>query len=124
MITLGPVKDKKTVENLFNLNHLKFGEHSRCVAAKCGENTAGYCLFDMTSNKMTIKLIVPEDDVMLADGILRSTLHVGTERSIMDAVYENTVSEELLKRLDFIKDPNAKTINTDKLFEGCQSCKK
>lgn len=122
MITLGPVKDKKTVENLFNTNNLKFGENSRCVAAKCGESTEGYCLFDMTSDKMIIKLIVPEEDVMLADGILRSTLHVGTERSIMGAVYENTVSEELLKKLGFIKDPIQKTINTDKLFEGCKGC--
>lgn len=124
MITLAPVKDRKAVEDLFTENGLKFGECSQCVAAKCGESTEGYCLFDMTADKMIIKLIVPEEDIMLADGILRSTLHVGTERSIMNAFYENTVSEKLLNKLGFIKSADEKTIDTDKLFEGCQSCKK
>lgn len=124
MITLGPVKDRKTVENLFAENGLKCGKYSQCVAAKCGEITEGYCLFDMTADKMIIKLIVPEEDIMLADGILRSTLHVGAERSIMNAFYENTVSEKLLNKLGFVKDSKEKTIDTDRLFQGCQSCKK
>ena len=124
MITLGPVEDRKTVQKLFFENGLKFGDHSQCVAAKCGENTEGYCLFEMFPDKIVIKLINPDTDIMLADGILRSTLHVGTERSIMNAFYESTVSEEMLNKLGFVKEAKEKTIDTDRLFQGCQCCKK
>ena len=38
---------------------------------------------------------------MLADGILRSALHVAAERSAMDARYADAAPMDVLKKLDF-----------------------
>jgi hypothetical protein len=59
---------------------------------------------------------------MLADGVLRSALHVAAERSAMDARYVDTAPVELFKKLGFIKDADEHTLNIDKLFGGC-GCK-
>jgi hypothetical protein len=60
---------------------------------------------------------------MLADGILRAALHQAAERSAMDARYSPDVPEALLKTLGFIKDADTRTLDIDKLFGSCCSCK-
>lgn len=124
MLSLGPVNDKEKVKNYFEDNNISYNGNSKCVAALSGEEVQGYCLFDMDSKSITVRFITPLEDVALADGILRSTLHVAAERSIMDAYYADTVPESFLVKIGFIKDSENKTLDIDKLFGGCRSCKK
>ena len=124
MLTLGPLKDREYTERLFNQRNITFNEFSGCVICKNSDEIMGLCLYDLTKDKMVIRHIEPMDDLSLADGILRSTLHVAAERSIMSAFYADTVSEEFFAKLDFIKNKEEKSLNIDKLFQSCCNCGK
>ena len=124
MIALAPISDKSEINRLFLENGLEFTEFSGCVKAKCGEEVLGFCLYDLDKNGIVIYKIIPENDLMLADGILRSTLHVAAERSIMNAFYSGEDTESLCDKLGFIVDSEEKRLNINKLFESCCSCKK
>ena len=119
MIALAPISDKNEINRLFSENGLEFTEFSGCVKAKCGEEVLGFCLYDLDKNGIVIYKIIPENDLMLADGILRSTLHVAAERSIMNAFYSGEDIEKLCDRLGFIKDRAEKSLKINKLFEAC-----
>ncbi len=122
MIALAPISDKNEINRLFLENGLEFTEFSGCVKAKCGEEVLGFCLYSLDKSGMVIYKIVPENDLSLADGILRSTLHVAAERSIMNAFYSGGDIEKLCEKLGFIKDRAEKRLNINRLFESCCSC--
>lgn len=124
MIALAPISDKSEINRLFSENGLEFSEFSGCVKAKCGEEVLGFCLYDLNKSGIFIKKIVPENDLMLADGILRSTLHIAAERSIMNAFYCGEDTEKLCDKLGFIKDRAENRLNINRLFESCCSCQK
>lgn len=119
MIALAPLSDKGEINRLFSENGLEFTDNSGCVSAKSGEEVLGFCLYSLDKNGIVIFKIVPENDLSLADGILRSTLHVAAERSIMNAFYSGENIEKLCDKLDFIKDRAEKSLKINKLFESC-----
>lgn len=121
MITLKEEKNK--AETLFLENNISYNENSSCLVAADKDEILGFCLFDIDNKKMLIKYIEPLNDVFLADGVLRSTLHIAAERGVMNAFYEDTVSTEFLKKIGFIKDENKKSLDIDKLFKSCCDCK-
>lgn len=123
MITVSPEKDRSLVEKLFSENGVATSDFSSAVIAKFGDEILGYCLYELEERRITVHKISPEDDIMLADGILRSALHVAAERSIMDAHYSAFAPETLFEQLGFIKDKSEKTLDIDKLFGGC-GCEK
>ena len=124
MIALAPISDRDEINRLFLENKLNFSKISGCVKAKCGEEVLGFCLYDLDKNGIIIYKIVPVIDLCLADGILRSTLHVAAERSIMNAFYSGGDTEKLCDSLGFIINKEEKRLNINKLFESCCSCKK
>ena len=124
MLFLAPMTDRKEIKNVFSEKGIAFGEFSGCVTAKNGDELLGLCLYDLDAKKMTVHYIEPLNDIPLADGILRSTLHVAAERSVMNAFYSESVPEDFLKIIGFIKDANEKRLDIDKLFKSCQSCGK
>lgn len=120
MITISPEKDKAAIESLFTQNGIEVNAYSSAVIAKFDGEVLGFCLYDLEDRKIMIHKISPENDIMLADGILRSALHVAAERSIMDARYSEKAPEELFERLGFIKNRAEKVLDIDKLFGGCK----
>jgi len=124
MIQVLPSKDKEQIEKAFGESGFDFCETSGLVAAKERDTILGYCLYDLTDEKMTLLKIEPQNDILLADGIIRSTLHVGTERFVLDAYYIDPNLDELFTKLDFVKDKEKRQLNTDKLFGGCHCQKK
>ena len=124
MIALAPISDRDEINRLFLENKLNFSKISGCKKKKCGEEVLGFCLYDLDKNGIIIYKIVPENDLSLADGILRSTLHVAAERSIMNAFYSGGDTEKLCDSLGFIINKEEKRLNINKLFESCCSCKK
>lgn len=123
MITVLPSDNREYIESAFKKAGLASTDKSGCVTAKFGDEILGECLYELDEKGIVIKKLYPESDIMLADGILRSALHVAAQRSAMDARYESTVSEELLRKLGFIKSREEKTLDIDLLFGGC-GCKK
>ena len=120
MITVLPSKDREEIKRIFSEKNVEYCENSGCVIAKQGDEVLGKCLYNLDEKCMTILEIEPKDDIMLLDGILRSTLHIATERSIMDAKYSKKSDEKIFETLKFIKDKNLRTLDTDKLFGGCK----
>ena len=124
MITLSIPDEKEKIARLFKDNNIEQNENSLCLLATDGKTDFGYSLFDLTKEKMTVRYIEPVTDLSLADGILRSTLHIAAERFVMEVFYADTVDESFFEKLGFIKDKEKKMLNIDKLFMGCQSCGK
>ena len=124
MIKLGPVANREEAKKIFCKFNLTLNDDSGCVTALDGEEILGYCLYDFNRERMIIRKIFPTDDLALADGILRSTLHIAAERSVMNAYYEDDETMALCDRLSFIKDRQKNLINIEKLFVSCGSCAK
>ena len=124
MVTLSVLKDKEKTARLFSEKGIEQNENCLCLVAFDGKNDLGFSLFDITKDKAVIKYIEPLNDLSLADGILRSTLHIAAERFVMNVFYDSkTVPEDFFEKLGFIKDKQEKTLNIDKLFMSCSSCK-
>ncbi|MCQ2449830.1 MAG: hypothetical protein MJ132_06545 [Clostridia bacterium] len=123
MISVLPIKDLELLKSLFQAEDLTWNGNASGVRASDGNETLGYCLFDLTEKGILIRALNPLDDALLADGILRSALHVAAERSAMDARYADTAPERLLKSLGFVLPDEDHRLDIDKLFGGC-GCKK
>lgn len=121
MLTLFPLSDKTETEKIYLEKGFEFCENSGCLLCKEGENVLGLCLYELTKEKMSVNYIEPETDIALADGILRSTLHVAAENGVMNAFYGDNIAE-LCRKLCFIKNAEEKRLDIDKLFRSCQSC--
>lgn len=119
MVALAPLTDNQEIQKIFKESEIDYNENSGCVTAVCGGERLGYCLYDMDERSVTVRFIKPSDDIMLADGILRSTLHVAAERGITSAYYADTAQEKLFEKLDFIENRKEKTLKIEKLFESC-----
>lgn len=121
MLYLGPVSHEESKE-YFKKANIVFNENSGCVCCKDGNEILGFCLYDLESDKMTVKYLEPLNDIGLADGILRSSLHVAAERSILNAFYDETVPFDFLDKIKFVKNKDEKTLDIDKLFKSCCEC--
>ncbi len=119
MISVLPLRDKAAIEKLFNLHNIKTDEFSGCVTATEKGIQLGYCLYRLTEKTMTVFVVEPQSDIPLADGILRSALHVAAENFVLDAFYDDMASVQLFEMLGFIKNADEKRLNIDKLFGGC-----
>ncbi len=122
MISVLPCKDSAEIKKLFKKHNLEINDSSGCVIARTGEEVLGYCLYNLTEKTITVFAVEPQSDIMLADGILRSALHVAAENFVLDARYDDIAPEKLFELLGFITDKNDKKLNINKLFGGC-GCK-
>ncbi len=123
MITVLKI-DKEKLSYFYNEAGLVINGNSMGVCAENRGEVLAFCLFDLFEKGIDIRYINPENDIALADGVLRSALHIAAEHSAMDAHYTDTVNEKLLESLEFILDKADKTLNIDKLFGGCCCGKK
>ncbi len=119
MITVLPVKDRDRIVELFCQNGITLSDISSAVEASDGHESLGYCLFDLSEKGILVHALEPRGDAFLADGILRSALHVAAERSAMDARYAATAPEQLLKNLGFVHEGREGVLDIDLLFGGC-----
>lgn len=123
MISVIPCRDAKIIKSLFEKHNLKTDKHSGCVIASQNDERLGYCLYNLNEKSMTVFALEPQTDISLADGILRSALHVAAENFVLDIFYVDYAPVDLFRLLDFIKNEQEKRLNIDKLFGGC-NCKK
>ena len=119
MISVIPCHNTAEIDALFKKHDLKTDEFSGCVIARAGNEVLGYCLYRLTKKEMVIFAVEPQGDIPLADGILRSALHVAAENFVLDAFYDDCAPIELFELLCFIKNKDEKRLNIDKLFGGC-----
>lgn len=121
MISILPMPSEQA-KKMFAEQGFSVTENAAGVQATCGTETLGFCLFDLDEKGILVRALFPQDDALLADGILRAALHVAAERSAMDARYAETAPESLLMHLQFVPDLDEKRLDIDKLFKGCGCC--
>lgn len=113
------LSEKLCKESGFTLTDTRFV----MVAEDKGEILA-YSVFTIDKNIMTLEYLCPEQDALMADAIIRSTLHIAATRGLTEVFYGEKCSEKLLSVLKFIKDKNEKTLDVSRLFEdSCSGCK-
>ena len=122
MITINLIKDFFETKNIFEKYNTLFGTNCFCMAAKDNEDTLCLCLFKYSDDSVIIKDIQPRNDIMMADGILRSTFFVASNRGIEKAYYDNIEIEEMLDKLGFILNKKEKSLMLKKIFESCCGC--
>lgn len=122
MITISPCEDSAELREIFSRYSAEFSDKAGCVVARFKDEVLGCCLYYLDSDSITILDVHPHEDIMLADGILRSALHVAAERFIFKAFYAKEAPQKLFADLGFIKDKEQRTLDIDKLFKGC-SCR-
>ena len=123
MITLAPLKEKAEIEKYFKSKGILTDENSGCLIAQSGGEILGFSLYSLTKDKMTVHYIEPINDIALADGILRSTIHIACENNVYDTFYSESLDEDFLKKIGFIKNSDEKSLDTEKLFKSCRGCK-
>lgn len=123
MISLLVIRDKTVEDRLYSTAGLTKNSCSKSLGAFFGDDLLGYSLFDLDGKTITVRFLEPLSDIPLADGILRSTLHIAAERSVMDAFYAETLPEEFVEKIGFLKDRAEKRLDIDKLFQSCCGCK-
>ncbi|HHW46328.1 MAG TPA: hypothetical protein GXX17_05385 [Clostridiales bacterium] len=119
MIQIFPLKEKEEVKALFQEKGVEFEDGSCAVVAKEDFKQLGYCLFDLNGNEITIKALEPVDNPALADGILRSALHMALLREIHIARFSDGNLSGLLSSLGFIDDEKDRVLNLSGIFRGC-----
>ena len=124
MIEVNILKDFYETKKIFEDNSIKFENNCFCMAAKDGEQTLGFCLFKYENDVVLIKELHPRNDLMMADGVLRSTFFVASNRGIEKAFYDNRDIEPMLKKLDFIDNTQYKSLKIKKIFDSCGCCNK
>ena len=123
MISVLPSKDKEAIKELFKKYSTDFDEFSGCVIAEDGCKQLGFCLYSLNKESMTIHVLKPEDDLSLADGILRSAIHNAVFAKVIKVSYSEKAPEDVFRKLDFILNEEEKMLNVSKLYKSCCSCK-
>ena len=122
MIKILPLISEVELKKLYNNSNIDFSSSSCAVVATEGDKRIGYCLFETADDSITIIALEPDNDLLLADGILRSALHVGVERGLDKAYYSENAPISAFKKLSFIKNAENNELDVSKLFSSCQNC--
>jgi hypothetical protein len=124
MLQILVCEDKKITKDLYDSLNIEYNEEFLAIRAMDREDCLGFALFCITANTETVFAVEPKSDRMLADGLLRSALHVGCERGITEAFYSGEDYVELYEKIDFIEDKEQKKLKLQNLFTDCCCCKK
>lgn len=122
MVEVLVCNEKAVTQQLFNTAGIFMNENSFCIRAMDKERCLGFCLFEIEKSVARVLYIYPEEDRMLADGLLRTALHVGNERGIDEAFYGDKVSEALLEKINFLEEKCEKRLRLQNLFTDCCCC--
>ena len=124
MIKVQIVEDKTQAEELCRKAGFPVSDTRFVMAAEDKGEILAYSVFTIDKNIMTFEYLCPEEDALMADAIIRSTLHIAATRGLTNVFYGEKCCEKLLSVLRFIKDKDAKTLDVSRLFEdSCSGCK-
>ena len=116
MLEIKVLTDRETVEKLCRDCGILDAARQNVLAATDKGEIIAYTVFSMDEENLWLSHIVPPDDIMMADGMVRSTMHVAVTRGIDKIFYKETVNEEMLSKLGLIKSKEEKTLDSEALF--------
>lgn len=114
--------EPQTVSAFYAKHGLKVTGASKLVRAMLGQQCLGYCLFELSGTTATVQVVAPVGDAMLADGLLRSALHVACQHGATAAYYSNPALEPLLEKINFLQNKAEKSLKLNNLYSGCCHC--
>ena len=123
MIEIKKITDLNEVQALCDSVGLKCSESTLAASMVDGEERLGFSVFDLLDGYAVLRWLAPNDNISLADGMLRSSIHIALQNQCASVYFEDTVSETLLEQLGFVMNREEKRLNTHKLFESCCDCK-
>ena len=124
MLEILVCEEKEKTEALYKSLGLEYKPEYIAIRAMNREECLGFSLFEINEKIETVFAVEPKNDIMLADGLLRSALHVGCERGINEAFYSGDDYIELYEKINFIEDLGTKKLKLQNLFTDCCACKK
>lgn len=124
MLEILVCEEKEKTEELYKSLGLEYKPEFLAIRAMNREECLGFSLFEINGNIETVFAVEPKTDRMLADGLIRSALHVGCERGITEAYYSGDNYIELYEKINFIEDLETKKLKLQNLFTDCCACKK
>lgn len=124
MLEILVCEEKEKTEALYKSLGIEYKPEYLAIRAMNREECLGFSLFKIEDNSETVFAVEPKTDRMLADGLLRSALHVGCERGITEAYYSGDDYVELYEKIDFIEDLQNQKLKLQNLFTDCCACKK
>ncbi len=124
MLEILVCEDKNITKDLFESVNLEYKDDFLAIRAMDKENCLGFALFSIEENVETIFSVEPKNDRMLADGLLRSALHVGCERGVTEAYYSGENYLDLYEKIDFVEDKAKHKLKLQNLFTDCCCCNK
>lgn len=124
MLEILVCEDNAITKELYNSLDFEYCEDYLAIRAMNKDECLGFALFCIEGSSETVFAVEPKNDRMLADGLLRSALHVGTERGITEAFYSGEDYIELYEKISFIEDYETRKLKLQNLFTDCCSCKK
>ena len=124
MLQILVCEDINITKDLFKSLNIEYKDDFLAIRAMDKEDCLGFALFCINENTETVFAVEPKEDRMLADGLLRSALHVGCERGITEAFYFGDDYVELYEKINFIEDKEQCKLKLQNLFTDCCCCKK
>ena len=124
MLEILVCEEKEKTEALYKSLGIEYKPEYLAIRAMNREECLGFSLFKIEDNSETVFAVEPKTDRMLADGLLRSALHVGCERGITEAYYSGDDYVVLYEKIDFIEDLQNQKLKLQNLFTDCCACKK
>ena len=103
---------------------LEYKDGTSVLQAIEGEKILGSCVYDVNEGVMTLRVISPQEDFIMADSLLRSALFVAANKGIFDVYWSKNIKAELILKLGFVKNITNCSIDITNLFSSCENCKK
>ncbi len=116
-------KDKNKTAEYYKQSGVEYNNDCEMLKAEDKGEIIGFCLFRQEKDIFYLLYVKPSDDLMLLDGLVRSMLHIASQRLIGEAYYVSQAPEEQLKKLGFIEDFKNKKLKMLPLLGNCENCK-
>ena len=113
---------ENSLTDFYAKKNLKIEDNIGCVVAMNNGEMLGYCSYILDEQSITITALAEFPDLFMADGILRSALHVADYRGITQALYSKEAPIDIFRKLDFIKNEQESTLKIEKLSQKCCGC--
>lgn len=122
MLEVLACEEREIVQGFYAKHGLPVTAASKLVRAMLGEQCLGYCLFSLKEQTATVHWVAPAGDAMLADGLLRSALHIACRHGATAAYYDNEILEPLFEKINFLQDRETRQLKLNNLYSDCCHC--
>lgn len=119
MLEIKTVIDRNKAAALCEKCGISLTEERSVMAADDSGEIIGYTVFSIGDGSLTLERVVANGDVLLFDGLVRSTLHIAANRGLECVYYRDGADETLLSKLKLVKNRDEKTLDIDVLFKSC-----